>query len=123
MRGQEIIDIAAVDRYAAVVAPVAANGISAAEISPVEPVATVVLQISPMVRRFSAQTIELRQLGVTLDEEFSVQRSQLSKSDFAADEQLPQLTVHHGEIPLQYGLEAGDAQVVAHLVRFAFKLA
>src|SRR6476661_266945 len=123
MRGQEIIDIAAVDRYAAVVPPVAADGISAAEISPVEHVATVVLEIRPMVRRFSAQTIQFGQLGVTVDEEFSVQRSQLSKSNFPADEQLPQLPVHYGEIPFQYGLEAGDAQIVAHVLRFAFEFA
>src|SRR4051812_21248422 len=103
MRGQEIIDIAAVDRYAAVVSPVAADGIGAAEISPVERVTAVVLEVRPMVRRFSAETVQFRQLGVALEEEFSVQCSQLSESDFAADEQLPQLAVHDREIPLQYG--------------------
>src|SRR3954470_133608 len=123
MRGQEIIDIAAIDRYAAVVPPVAADGISTAEISPVERVETVVLEIHPMVRCLSAQTIQFRQIGVALDEEVSVQRPQLSKSDFAADEQLPQLAVQHGEIPLQYCLEARDAPIVAHFLRFAFDLA
>src|SRR3954469_4068914 len=98
MRAQKVIDITAVNRDAAVVAPVSADGIGAAEISPVERVEAEVLEIRPMVRRLSAEPIQFRQLGVALDEEFSVQRSQLSKSDFAADEQLAHLTVHDGEI-------------------------
>src|SRR3954447_15839535 len=123
MRGQEIIDIAAVDRYAAAVPPVPADGISTAEISPVERVETVVLEIGPMVRCLSAQTIQFRQLGVALDEEVSVQRSQLSKPGFAADEQLPQLAVPHGEVTIHSCLETRRAPIVAHFLRFAFDLA
>src|SRR5689334_1787588 len=123
MSAEEIVDIAAVDRYAPVISPIAADRIDAPKISPVEAIAAVVFEICLMMRRVRAQPIQFSEFHIALAKDLSVCRSKLSESDLATDEQLSHVAIQDVAMAIENGLETPDPQLVTDIPRDRFKFA